>query len=414
MTVALPQIILAAVVPLNESSATKINDNTGGQIQRWDLMTGISLGTAQREFYCASTSTNPMALLSPNLSLQTTAFVALNVKSAALNYYMLGKERPVHRFFGQDRLCVITSFGSYLLAGNEDGKLFLWDIPSGELLSCVEEAHLQRITVLRVGVDGIVVSGSQDGTAKVWSVQALLEGRKEPLFAFSEHTDTVTDVHIGFGVGRNCRMATSCMDRKVRVYDMVDFHLMAIFEFPSSVFRVLLNMTETLLYAACENGDICVVDLASDDRIIEEQAGISYSVNRSQYCLAGHKAPVTSMALSLDDGQLVSGDQEGHIVVWNTNGRQILRRITAEGSVRWLGLVTKASLDALSEERSRLLTVAQPKRTISNEKTCLSKIRPVIESTRVSPQQPSEDFLTLKAGYNKLLNHLFTKLDEQM
>lgn len=397
----LGQIILAAVVD------SKLPDS--GHIQRWDMNTGVSLGLSLKEYYTEAGIAG-VTLYPSNSSLHTPALVALNRKNASLNYYITGKERPAHRFFGQDRLCTIciSPNSSYLVAGNEEGKLFAWDITTGEMIIQIDDAHLQRVTCIGFTTDGgILVSSSADGTVKVWPWESLVSGGSKPLKTLTDHTNIVSDIHVGFGIDRNCRLVSACQDKMVRIYDLVDFQLLATFEFPSPIRRVLLSLTETAIYAGCEDGNIYLVDLASDPQEALNESAISYHQQCSRVLLTGHKSPITSLQLSIDETCLISGDDTGMIIVWCIATRQVLRRISADGPVRWIGIVHKGSFEAALNQKHKLI-VGQPTRSRPQEPAKWICVEPLKKESIITSVNSTE-FDELKVAYSKLVGFLLSK-----
>lgn len=410
---AISQVVLAGVV------AKEPKAGETGFVKRWDLNTGVQLGASQKEYHAEAEGPNTIALLPADLSLLRPAFVALNTKSASLNYYLMGKEMPALRFYGQDRLCSVAPSpnGCWLAAGNEEGKLFLWEVASGEAIAVVEDAHYQRVPVLKFSADGsLLVSASADGTVAVWSTCSLAAGAGTAVLRFSDHTDAVADVHVGFGAGRNCRLLSAGCDGTVQLYDLVDGERLAQFGFPSPVRRVVLTGAETLLLAGCDDGNIYTVDLGAEEVAVQQQRGILHTEGRAEAVLRGHSAAICGLALSLGEGELVSGDADGQVVVWNVSSRQIVRRFAADGAIKWLGVAPKASIELACSGAFRL-RVAQPKRAVSAERATASAVRasarPAAE--RDAPARPSSAAAQdgadqqLRASYTRLLDFVFAQ-----
>ena len=344
MTVMGGEVIVAGVSSSNTGKGKpSTSSEDTGSVLKWDLATGVPVGPPHRE-YSGGPGSSPcpcaVAHLPTGLDLRVKGFVALHSQKMALNYYLLSKERPIHRFFGQDQLSALafSPDGEVLVAGNETGKLYGWDIKSGEMIFTVMDAHYQRVVVTRFSVDGLyLVSGSADGTVKVWRWARLLNGQEAtPEISFADHTKAVTDVHVGFGVDRNFRLLTSSLDATVLLYDMIDGQLMAKFEFPSPINTVTMTSVEMTILAAAEDGNIYLVDLGKyDAHDLNSINSITHDASERQdfFCLRGHRAVITSMALSVDETVVVSGDSSGLLIVWNLISRQHLRRITCSGAI---------------------------------------------------------------------------------
>lgn len=404
------QVVRAASVSAQDASTF---------IQQWDLSTGVSLGMAHKEVGNESgTDALPIAIFPTSMKLETGGLVSYNAKNSSLNYFQAGKERAVHRFFGQERISAlyVTNCGSYLWVGTEEGKLLLWEIHSGTLLVALEGAHYQRITAVGGNADAMLLfSASADGTVKVWSWIALLSQEYQPLYSLSEATAAVTDIHIGFGIDSNFRMIASSADGRIRFYDMIDGQILATFEFPTPINKVKMTADETIIIGGGANGCIYLIDLASDASELAIQNAPQYTPSQetTNLCLSGHSAAISALALSLDETILVSADVEGSIILWNLHSRQIIRRLRGSGAIRWLDVSCKATLDHRGSE----LFVAQPKRTLSSHPSLFSSLRtPSCTSSSDShigqtcTVEGSSD-VDLRRTYSRLLDVVFTRFN---
>lgn len=451
MATAVAEVLLTASVPAAGVEKTKsVSGSTSspaegevGQLQKWDLATGLGLGAPLKEFYFPEAGPCLVAPFpaSPSPStgdapvLVAAGIASANRKTGALNYYLPGKERPVHRFFGQDppSALLVTPDGRSLVTGGERGRLAIWDIATGELIAVLEEAHFQRITVLRASLDAaILVSGSRDGTVKIWSWAQLMAGSREAEMVLAAHAGAVEDVFLGFGLGHNCRLLTAGADQTVRLFDLVDGQLLATLSFPVAIERVLMDCAETTVVAGGRDGCLYLVDLAADPQEIQERTTLVYdgegaeattTLSPGRYQLSGHAAAVTGIALSMDETLLVSGDREGNVIIWNLGSRQIIRRIRTEGQLLWLGLITKASLHVeMGVGRARLI-VGQPQRTLTGS---TPENRPLLCRPRAPPASigmapgtteappapealPSLSGEQLRRSYAKLVDFVFSQ-----
>lgn len=429
---------------LSSSTASQTPDGEG-QIQKWDLATGTPLSPSLCEF-SGNDLPGSMTLL-PGPPAGPSGLVALNRTRGALLYYQLARERPVHRFYGQEggpSCLAVHPDGLSLVMGAEGGKLMVWQMATGEQLVRLEEAHYARIVVARFSTDGShLITGSADGSVRIWSWTALLAARTDHvhqesssppplLHTFTEHTQGITDVQVGFGVEGNFRLVTVAADGMACLYDCLDGSLMAKFTLPAPLASVLMTADETLVLVGAVDGVIYLLDLATtgiecddDMRVVGLTSAVAASSVPLKASLQGHSSPITSMCLSLDETHLISGDAGGHICCWRLANKQLVRRINAVGPIVSMAITCKAFLDPSPTDK---LIVGQPKRGLANELASIqvpllagddgdkgdgveagpSKVMslPRDGSTGITSQSALGE---LQRSYSKLLDHVFSK-----
>lgn len=66
-----------------------------------------------------------------------------------------------------------NSEGTYIVGGGASGDIFIWEVATGKLLK-KWHAHYVSVTCLVFSGDhSLLVSGSQDGSVRVWSLIRL-------------------------------------------------------------------------------------------------------------------------------------------------------------------------------------------------------------------------------------------------
>jgi WD40 repeat protein len=64
--------------------------------------------------------------------------------------------------------------GTYLLGGTKGGRIFCWEISSGNL-KFSWQAHFKTITSLKITKSShFCISGSDDGMVRVWDMQSIM------------------------------------------------------------------------------------------------------------------------------------------------------------------------------------------------------------------------------------------------
>ncbi|GAA5904421.1 hypothetical protein JCM8208_004190 [Rhodotorula glutinis] len=177
---------------------------------------------------------------------------------AALNVWNFTRETTQHRLIPPVRLSVMTVSrdGLYMAGGTPDGRIFLWEMSSGNLLVTVD-AHYRAVSALEFSDDGAaLVSASEDAGVSVWALGRLLAATPmnppAPFATLSDHTLAVTDVAVGMGTFPHCRVVTASMDSTVKIWDLSTSpaSLLSTFSFPHPVTHVAVDALERFFFAA--------------------------------------------------------------------------------------------------------------------------------------------------------------------
>jgi WD40 repeat protein/transcriptional regulator with XRE-family HTH domain len=152
-----------------------------------------------------------------------------------------------------------------LASGCSDGSIWLWEPEGPEPDTCVRRlsGHAHWVAGLAFAPDGVLASGSYDGTVKLWDTTS-----GSCLQTFSGHSDRV-----------------------IRVVWSPDGHTLA----------------------------SCSVDHTI--RLWDDEEG------RSRMVLQGHTAVVSNLAFTPDSRTLLSGSNDGTVRVWDVESGQCLRII---------------------------------------------------------------------------------------
>ncbi|KPV71891.1 uncharacterized protein RHOBADRAFT_56275 [Rhodotorula graminis WP1] len=177
---------------------------------------------------------------------------------AAVNVWNFTRETTHHRLIPPVRLSVMTVSrdGLYMAGGTPDGRIFLWEMSSGNLLVTVD-AHYRAVSALEFSDDGAaLVSASEDAGVSVWALGRLLAATPmnppAPFATLSDHTLAVTDVAVGMGTFPHCRVVTASMDSTVKIWDLSTSpaSLLSTFSFPHPVTHVAVDALERFFFAA--------------------------------------------------------------------------------------------------------------------------------------------------------------------
>ncbi|MDN5274024.1 NB-ARC domain-containing protein [Chloroflexus sp. MS-CIW-1] len=218
--------------------------------------------------------------------------------------------------------------GRTIVSGSLDGTVKVWDAASGRLLRSLE-GHTDAVLAVALSADGrTIVSGSADRTVKVWDAH---DGRL--LRSLEGHTHWVTAVALSAD-GRT--IVSGSADRTVKVWDAHDGRLL----------RSLEGHTDWVRAVALSPDGRTIVS-GADDRTVKVWDAHDGRLLRS---LEGHTDWVRAVALSADGRTIVSGSKDRTVKVWDAHDGRLLRSL--EGHTDWVRAV------ALSPDGSTIVSGA--------------------------------------------------------
>lgn len=365
-------------------------------------------GVSDPSFHSVSaipTSPNPAISGSGGLVFQ------LENNKATLNVFSWQRDHPLQRIILPSKLsCIACSPNGELVAGGSfDGRIFLWQIATGDLLASFD-AHYRSVTVLKWTPDGAgLVTGSEDARILVWSLAGLLaphdqtsssitssEHNPTPYCTLADHNLAITDLHISGGCfPHQTTILSSSTDASVKLWDLRTRSLLSTFVFEQPIHSVVLDCTERFFFAATSSTSsdnlIYRIDLfrkrdassrmvetkvastgSQFDFVTEELRGASsieaYAFGNgagptteripSANDAAGRSAangssiisvrePVSSMCLSSNSTSLLVGSLAGNLYVIDVSNSQILRTVSLLGNAKASAITGKNAVTNL-------------------------------------------------------------------
>lgn len=112
----------------------------------------------------------------------------------------------------------VSEDNARFVSGGGDKTVFLWDVATAQTLRRFT-GHSARVNCVAFGGEGdsIVLSGSFDGTVKVWDAKSRSE---KPIMSFSEAKDSISSVAVN-----GHEIFVGSVDGRVRVYDLSMGHV---------------------------------------------------------------------------------------------------------------------------------------------------------------------------------------------
>jgi U3 small nucleolar RNA-associated protein 15 len=194
--------------------------------------------------------------------------------------------------------------GKVMVAGDETGKIQVFDVNSRAILKTWEE-HKQPVWTTKFSPTDLttLMSASDDRTVRLWDLPG-----QESVKTFVGHTDYVRCG--GFMPGMMSNMILSgSYDETVRLWDpRVPTKAAMIFKHAAPVEAVLPMPSGTTVLASADN-QISVLDLVAGKPLT---------------LLKNHQKTVTSLCLASNDTRLVSGGLDGHVKVFETTSWNVV------------------------------------------------------------------------------------------
>lgn len=258
-----------------------------------------------------------------------------------------------------------------LLASTPSGKLYVWEMNSGVLLTVKQMAHYQSITKIQSICDGkYVITSGQDSRVIIWQTTDLVcEEEPKPVCILHDHTLSVTD----FAVSSTCsdsnvRLFTASQDATLRCYSLnlshsVEPKPLATFTCLYPIQCLALDPADRACYVGTSQGvfNIPLYYRISGDKIAslaqETSTNKLFSIvpnsheNREKLYSRGSlqvnkivESDATRLEVSLDGSLLIVGDNHGHVAITEIFSKQILRTVQPLTTAASNGAVTNLLL----------------------------------------------------------------------
>ncbi|KAK4565897.1 hypothetical protein LTR86_003746 [Recurvomyces mirabilis] len=184
-----------------------------------------------------------------------------------------------------------------------DKTVFLWDVATAQTLRRFQ-GHAGRVNAVAFGGEGdsVVVSGSFDGTIKVWDIRSR-DGRA--IMTLAEARDAVSDVAVQGSV-----IMAGSVDGRVRCYDLG------------------MGRVETDVLGACGVTSVCptkkgdavlVSTLDSRVRLMDRGTGQCFQNFKDEDGEGGfvNESYRVRSTLGMADSVAISGSEDGRVFVWD-------------------------------------------------------------------------------------------------
>jgi U3 small nucleolar RNA-associated protein 15 len=212
--------------------------------------------------------------------------------------------KTITRFSDIAHSAEIRRDGRVMVAGDETGKIQVFDVNSRAILKTWEE-HKQPVWTTKFSPTELttLMSASDDRTVRLWDLPS-----QESTTTFIGHSDYVRSGSFLPGTMSNM-IVTGSYDETVRIWDpRIPTKAAMIFKHAAPVESVLPMPSGTTVLASADN-QISILDLVA---------------GKPLQILKNHQKTVTSLCLATDGKRLVSGGLDGHVKIFETTGWNVV------------------------------------------------------------------------------------------
>lgn len=221
--------------------------------------------------------------------------------------------RTLRTLLGHENAVLSLAFSrdsSRIVSGSVDGTARVWDLADEKFSELARfPGHSGSVTAVAFSPDGQqVVSGSVDKSLKLWSVSDSQE-----LMDFPGHTAAIVSV----AVLPNGQPVSASADRTVRVWNPGNGQAVRSQTEPAAVTAFALSPDGSRIAVAAKDQSV---------RIYAAGGGAA------QATLTGHHQPIHSLAFSFDNTRLVSGGADDLSLVWDLADGRLLELVPLPNS----------------------------------------------------------------------------------
>jgi WD40 repeat protein len=229
---------------------------------------------------------------------------------------------------------VFSLDGTYLVGGGSDGVLKIWEVATGNLIASLTE-HQQRIhTVARCPQTGVIATGSEDTTVKIWDLNTRTCRQT------IAHPERQIFTNLSFSPdGRY--LASTSLNSQIHLWQTATWTCDRVLDGHQGwCLSTVFAIDSQLLYSGSCDRTVRVWDLSTGENI---------------HTYRGHTNWVWTVAVTADGKLLYSAGEDESILVWDLERCHLDRSLTIDrpyegtniGSVSGLPLGQKANLKML-------------------------------------------------------------------
>ncbi|EME42960.1 hypothetical protein DOTSEDRAFT_107742, partial [Dothistroma septosporum NZE10] len=205
----------------------------------------------------------------------------------------------------------VSEDNARFVSGGGDKTVFLWDVATA-VTTRRFAGHAGRINAVTFGGEGdsVVVSGSFDGSVKVWDTKSRSD---RPIMTLSEAKDAVSSVAV-----HGHEIFAGSIDGRIRVYDLAMGHV------DTDVVAPGKGATSVMPTKAGDG--YLVSSLDSKLRLMDRPTGKCLQTFQDKEGFKNETYRMRS-ALAVGDAYAFSGSEDGRVIVWDVLTGDVVQRL---------------------------------------------------------------------------------------
>lgn len=307
-------------VDLDESGRIAItagtsNNRLGGDIVRlWDIergeeVTGPGNGT---EAPFLDGAKRGVSIYSARFAPDAGRIVTVGGNNARLWEQATGREIMVYSPHRAVANAAFSTKGAFVVTGSWDGSAKVWDVSTGRDIARLAGGHEGPVTaaMFMPGEEERLLTAGADGRVTVWNWSAESTGTAL-LKQIEAHRGPINTIAFD---GKGTVFVTASRDGTCRIWNAQDFSVPAIdLEHGSPVTAVAVSEDGEWVVSGTENRVV---------RLWNARDGREIQLPRE---IRGHSAAVTSVAVSADRRRILSASLDGTAKIWDSeSGNELL------------------------------------------------------------------------------------------
>lgn len=325
-----------------------------------------------------------------SLAVTDTHVFAAQADKAVVNVYSLVKNNLEATVPFPEKITSIAAAGNtkVLILGTATGRILLWEICSGRLVS-TPEAHLGIVTTLAVDpTSNFLLSASEDASLHVWSLNSLLDFSRQlnlpaqmdskPLLHTVEHQSAVRAIACGHSHGSGI-IAVSASENppSAMVWDLRKGTILRTYLLNHTPTALAMDVLDRGFYVAYFDGSVQLINFfdTEDSSIIpvQDTKHMYSAINSSpknRWTIAGSDTNAENselnsalcLLLSRDGTRLLSGHKDGTIASWQVaTGSCEMKFGILPGPVSNLISIPSATLSRQSLPKITIDSIVKPR-----------------------------------------------------